>query len=122
MASFSDNAQDAALDYVRTNAARMDICSSEPTTYAEATSTYTLGNTTTVSVGVNGDAAGGGRQADTAAISDGTVTGTGTAAFFALTDGVGELLYTAALSATQAVTSGNTWTLTSHTITIADPV
>ena len=121
MATISDNALDQALSYIRTNAGRMDICSQEPSTYAQATSTYTLGNTTTVSLGASGPRSGGGREATLAAITDGTVSGTGTATHFALTDGTGELLYAQSLNGSQAVTSGNVWTLTAHVVGITDP-
>lgn len=121
MANISDAALDEALAYIRTNAGRMDICSQEPTTHEEATSTYSLGSSTSVTLGSSGDRAGGGREAELASISDGSVSDTGTATHFALTDGSGELLYTQELDASQSVTSGNTWTLTAHTVGISDP-
>ena len=48
MAYINDLAFDACLSYIDTGANRLDICSTEPTTYAQATSTYTLGNTFTL--------------------------------------------------------------------------
>ena len=85
---------------------RIDITSTEATTYAEATSTLSLGNSTSLSIGSPADRSGGGREVTAAAITDGNVTGTGTAQFYAITDGT-NLLATGSLTETQSVTSGN---------------
>lgn len=122
MATLGNNVFDQGLDYLQTNGVRLDICSQEPTTYAEATSTYTLGNKTSLSIGAAADRGGGGREVTVPSISDGSVSGTGTATHWAITYPTGtELLATGSLSASQAVTSGNTFTLTSFTIGIPDP-
>jgi len=100
----------------------LHICSTEPTTYTEAVTTYTLGNKTAPTVGSPADRSGGGREVTISAITDGTVTGTDTAGFWALVDtGNTRLLAVEALSDTQAVTDGNTFTLTAVTIGIPDP-
>lgn len=123
MPLLADYVLDLALAYLDTSANRLDICSQEPTTYAAATSTYTLGNNTSLSVGAPADAPGGGRQVTVAAITDGSVTGTGTATHWAISDtSNSRLLATNALSASQSVTSGNTFTLTSFTIRLPDAV
>ena len=121
MADFlADSVLDAGLQYIITNADRLDICTTRPTTYTEATSTYTKGNKTSISVGSQQDGASG-RKVQVAAITDGTVTGTDTVAYYALSDVSGtELIATGALSASQAVTSGNTFTLGAIDITIPD--
>jgi len=121
MAFLSDNVLDEGLDYLTANGTRIDICSAEPTTYTEATSTNTLGNKTSLTVGAAQDGASSGRRVTVPAITDGSVTGTDTATHWALTDGVSELLATEALSSSQAVTSGNTFTLDAIDITIPDP-
>ena len=122
MATLGDRVFDAGLTALDTEANRLDICSQEPATYAEATSTYTLGNKTSLSVGAPGDRSGGGREVEVAAITDGSVSGTDTATHWAISDTVNErLLATGALSAGQAVTSGNTFTLAAFTIGIPDP-
>lgn len=122
MAFLGDRVFDNGLTVLDTEANRLDITSSEATTYAEATSTYTLGNKTTPTIGSPADRAGGGREVTVSAISDGSVTGTGTAAYWAITDtGNSRLLATGALSSSQAVTSGNTFTLTEFDIGIPDP-
>lgn len=119
MAFIADTVFDNGLTVVDTNGTRLDICSTEPTTYTEATSTYTLGNDT-VNTGAPENGATDGRRVIVPAITAGSVTGTGTAAFWALTDGASVLYATGALSASQAVTSGNTFSLDAVSITIRD--
>ena len=121
MAFLNDEVQDQGLDYATTNGTRLDICSTEPTTYAEATSTYTLGNKTGLTTGATTDGDTSGRKVVIPAVTDGSVTGTGTAGFWALTDGSSILVAVQSLSSTQAVTSGNTWTTPAIDITIPDP-
>jgi hypothetical protein len=112
MAFINDRVFDNGLTVLDTEANRLDICSSEPTTYTQATSTNTLGNKTSLSIGAPGARTPNGRKVTVAAITDGTVTGTETATHWAITDTVNSrLLATGALSASQAVTSGNTFTL-----------
>ncbi len=122
MASLADRVFDNGLSVLDTEANRIDITSQEVTTYAEATSTYTLGNSTTLSIGAPADRSGGGREVTAAAISDGSVSGTGTATHYAIVDtSNSRLLATGSLSASQSVTSGNTFSLASFTIGIPDP-
>ncbi len=122
MASLADYVLDAALSKLDTEADRIDITSQEATTYAEATTTYTLGNSTSVSFGApeNGDTSG--RKTRCAAISDGSVTGTGTATHYSIVD-VSEtrLLATGSLTTSQAVVSGNTFTVAAFDVEIPDP-
>lgn len=122
MASLADRVFDNGLTVLDTEANAIHITSQEATTYAEATSTYTLGNSTTLSIGAPADRTGGGREVTVASLSDGSVTGTGTATHFAIVDTVNSrLLATNTLSASQSVTSGNTFSLASFTIGIPDP-
>ena len=91
---------------------RVDInYTQEPTTYTEATSTYTCGNKTGLSMTALGDHTPDGRKVSTPAITDGSVTATQTAGWWSLTDASSVLHAAGALDATQAVTSGNTFTL-----------
>ncbi len=119
MAYLNDNVYDNGLSYIVTNGSRLDICSQEPVTYAGATSTYTLGNKTSLSVGALAAGSPNGRQTTIAAITGASVTGTGTATHWAITNGSSTLIATGALSASQAVTSGNTFNLASFVIRIA---
>lgn len=116
-----DAAFDAGLDNIQDIADDLHICSQEPTTYTEAVTTYTLGTKASVTVGAPEDGASDGRRVIVSAITDGSVTGTGTATHWALVDvGTTALLATGALSESQAVTDGNTFTLTAFDVAFAD--
>ncbi|MCP5010294.1 MAG: hypothetical protein GY942_09975 [Aestuariibacter sp.] len=119
MAYINDEVFDQGLDYADTNGTRLDITSQEATTYAEATTTYTLGNDT-VNTGAPEAGATDGRRVIVPAITAGSVTGTGTATHWALTNGSSVLIATGALTSSQAVTSGNTFTLDGISITKRD--
>lgn len=108
-----DDLLDNGLADISGDTVRLDICyTQEPTTYTEAITTYSCGNKTGLVVTAIANAASGtGRQVNTPAITDGSVTATQTAGWWAITDGVSKLWAAGALSATQAVTSGNTFTL-----------
>tara|TARA_R100000951_G_scaffold25408_1_gene21625 strand:- start:13905 stop:14276 length:372 start_codon:yes stop_codon:yes gene_type:complete len=122
MASLADRVFDNGLTVLDTEANRIDITSQESTTYTEATSTHTLGNSTSLSIAAPSDRSGGGREVVVTAISDGSVSGTGTATHYAIVDtSNSRLLATGSLSASQSVTSGNTFSLASFTIGIPDP-
>lgn len=96
----------------------LHVCSSEPSTFA-GVSSVTLGNKADPIIGTPENRSGGGREVVVDAISDGTVTGTGNATHFALVDtAASRLLVAQSLNASQAVTQGNEFTLTSFTIGI----
>lgn len=122
MAFINDEVFDQGLDYADTNGTRIDICSAEPTTYALATTAgaNSLGNKTGLNTGVTQDGATDGRRVIVPAITDGSVTNTGTATHWALTDGTSVLIATGALSSSQSVTASNTFTLDAISITIRD--
>ena len=122
MATLNDRVFDNGLTVLDTEANKIVITSQEATTFTEANVTYALGNSTSLSIAAPSDRAGGGREVVVAAISDGSVTGTGTATHYAIVDTVNSrLLATSTLTASQAVTSGNTFTLSSVAIGIPDP-
>ena len=122
MATLNDRVLDSGLSVLDTEANKIVVTSQEATTYTEANATYALGNSTSLSIGAPADRSGGGREVTVAAITDGSITGTGTATHYAIVDTVNSrLLATSILSASQSVTSGNTFTLASFTIGIPDP-
>lgn len=122
MATLNDRVFDNGLSVLDLEANAIHITSQEATSYADATSTSTLGNSTSLSIGAPQDRAGGGREVVVAAISDGSITGTGTATHYAIVDTANSrLLATGSLTASQSVTSGNTFTLSSVAIGIPDP-
>lgn len=125
MPFLNDSVLDAALAAVQAGT-RIDICSAEPATYAAATSTLSLGNKTSITVGAIGDRSPNGRKVTVPAIvsgSPGSVTASGTASHWALSNpGASTLLAAGALSASQAVVNGNTFTLAAFDIGIPDAV
>jgi len=115
---------DAALDYIDDNLSDIYICSAKPTTFTQATSTYALGdhNTPTCGAPTGGDGGGGSRKVTVGAVSDGDVTDDGTAAWVAgVYAGASKLLFAQELASSQAVTEGNTFSLTAFDIEFPDP-
>lgn len=122
MSYLNDDILDAALDVIDTDTENLYICSQEPTTYTQAQTTYKLGTKATPAIVAPADRSGGGREVVISAITDGTVDATGTASHWALTDNsASKLLATGSLSSSQAVTSGNDFTLAEFSIGIPDP-
>ena len=119
MAFIADRVLDLGLNVLSTEANRLDICSSEPADFTAATTTASLGNKTSLSVGNPEARTPDGRKVTVAQITDGVVDGTGTATHYAIVDTVNSrLLATGSLSDSQAVTSGNTFTLAAFDIGI----
>jgi hypothetical protein len=120
--SLGDRVLDYGLDVLDTEATHLYICSQEPTTFIEASSTYALGNKNFGAGGVFGGPAAGspnGRKVSSTEITDGAVTGSDTAVKWAVTDdGNSRLLADGSLASSQPVTSGNTFSLPSFDITI----
>lgn len=118
MAFIRDAAFDLALEDIN-NGTIIHICTSEPATYAAATGAASCGNETAITVGAPAAGTVSGRMVTIPAITAGDVTATDTATHWALVDGA--ILYaTGILTAPQAVTSGNTFTLDAITINILD--
>tara|TARA_R110000824_G_scaffold356213_2_gene543417 strand:+ start:1335 stop:1706 length:372 start_codon:yes stop_codon:yes gene_type:complete len=122
MATLNDRVFDNGLTILDTEANKITVTSQESTTYASANSTHALGASTSLSIAAPADRSGGGRKVTVAAISDGAVSATGTATHYAIIDTSNtRLLVTGSLTASQAVTNGNTFTLASFDIGIPDP-
>jgi hypothetical protein len=122
MATLNNRVFDNGLTVLDTEANKILVTSQEASTYTEANATYALGNSTSLSISAPADRSGGGREVTVSAISDGAVTGTGTVTHYALVDtSNSRLLATGSLTASQAVTSGNTFTLGAFTVGIPDP-
>jgi len=123
MATLNNRVFDNGLSVLDTEANEIHITSQEAVDFTDATSTSTLGNSTSLSIGAPQDRAGGGREVVVASITDGSVTGNGTATHYAIVDTTNSrLLATGSLTASQEVTTGNSFTLSSVTIGIPDPV
>lgn len=123
MATLNDRVFDNGLTVLDTEANKITITSQEATTYTEGNATYALGNSTSISISAPADRTGGGRKVTVSAITGGFVTANGTATHYAILDTVNSrLLATGSLTASQVVTSGNTFTLSAFDIGIPDPV
>lgn len=121
MALISDLILDNGLAYLSTNGNRLDICSQEPTTYAEATTTYTRGNKTALSIAVPSDRSPSGRECVIAEITDGSTTDSGGITHWAITNTVGsELLASGPIEHPYIVTTGKTFTLPAFSVGIPD--
>ena len=108
----------AVLDTATTP--RLDICYTQlPATRTEAITTYSCGNKTSHSIG-SPEAGGTGRKVVVAQVVSGTVSASQTAGWWAITDAT-RLLAAGPLSAPQAVTSGNTFSLAQFDITFPIP-
>ncbi len=122
MASIADRVLDNGLSVLDTEANKITVTSQEATTFASANSTHALGSSTSLSIAAPADRSGGGREVTVAAITDGSISGTGTVTNYAILDTTNSrLLATGSLSASQSVTSGNTFTLATFKIGIPDP-
>lgn len=120
MAFIADSVFDSGLGTISGTSNRtLHICSAEPANYA-GIAAVTLGNKASLTVGSPTNGATDGRRVITNAITDGSVTGTGTAAYWALTDGTSVMYATGSLTSSQSVTSGNTFTLDAISITLRD--
>lgn len=119
-ASLEDTVLDNGLSVLDTLTSHIFICSSEPTTYALASTTHLLGLKSWGAGNAFGSPAAGspnGRKVTSVAITDGTITTTGTASWWAAC-GTASLHAHGTLSAAQVVTSGNTFTLGAFDIRI----
>lgn len=109
MAYLNPAALDSGLDYLDTHGTRLDLCSAEPGTYAQATGTYSLGFKTGLNTGAPATDGSNGRQVQVPAVSDGTVTAAGTATHWALTDGSAMLLAAGPLDDDLSLATGSPW-------------
>lgn len=113
---------DNGLSALKSNATTIHITSAEPTSFANV-ATVTLGNKNfgagNVFPAAIAAGAPNGRKVTTAAVTDGSVTATGTATNWAIVSGT-VLLACGTLSASQGVTNGNVFTLGAFDIRLPD--
>ena len=115
-----DASKDAALNYLDTATTQLFITSQLVANYTEASDTYCLGVKASPTISAATDDGTTGRKVTISAITDGTVSDTGTATHVALCS-ADTLLACYPLNALVAVTSGSTFTLTEHDINLPDP-
>jgi hypothetical protein len=121
MAYLNNLVLDNGLQYLTANVSVVHICSAEPTSNAELVSS-SLGTKTGVIVGTPTDRVPSGRRVVVPAVTDGTVSATATASHWALATDVGVLLAAGTLTASQVVTSGNTFALAEFDIGFPGPL
>lgn len=105
----NDSMLDAAFDWVRARVTAINVCSTQPTSYAEATSTYMLATGALTSTGITlaaGDTSG--RKMHVASQTGLSVSTSDTAQHIALTGSTGSTLLVITTCTTQALTTGNT--------------
>jgi hypothetical protein len=119
-ASLEDRVLDFGLNVLDIESAFLSVCSAEPTTIAIAATSGLLGFKSWGAGLVFGAPSAGspnGRKVTATAVSDGTITTSGTASWWA-TYAAGTLHAHGTLSSTQVVTAGNTFTLTAFDVRI----
>lgn len=119
--SVHDNVLDAALNYLKNNVVLETVCTSQPTSYAEASATYKLADVAVDSADFSGPANGdsSGRKIQVNQQATITVDSSGSAQHVALCSS-DTLLYVTTCTA-QQLTQGNTVTIPAWDIEIADP-
>lgn len=121
MTAWHNRVFDDGLNWAQSTVDRFDICSQEPTTFTEATSTYSLGDAA-VTLGAAEDGDTDGRKCVVPAITYQPVDASGTATHGALTGATGSFLVaTADLTSSQVVAAGNEFSVAAWDLTIRDP-
>lgn len=124
--SVHDDVLDAMLDNIADNCTRVVVCSTEPTTYAEANATYALADVTVTAGDGNGDftIANGdtsGRKLTLAQQTAVAIDSTGSAQHVALLDVSNSKLLLVTTCTAQTLTSGGTVTIPAFDMEVADP-
>jgi len=120
--SVNDTVLDEALEYVRSNADKMTVCSQEPTSFTDANDTYALAD---VAMGTDdftiADGDTSGRKVTISQKSGVTVDETGTGNHVALVDTANSRLLYVTTATSQSLTSGNTMTFESWDVELRSP-
>ena len=117
-----DDVLDGALNIIKNNATRLCICSTQPTTYEEAITTYKLGIVTIDSNDFTGPSDGtSGRKVVVAGQSGVNVDADDNAQHIALCDSVNSKLLWVTTCTPQLLSSGSSVNTSEWTITFGDP-
>ena len=121
--SVHDDVLDSTLNYIKNNATRICVCSTQPTTYTEAITTYKLAIKTITSGDFTGPSNGdvSGRKLRSNQHTTISVDATDYALHIALCDSVNSKLLIVTTCISQLLTSGNTVTIPVWDMEIADP-
>lgn len=119
--SVHNNILDAALNYIKNNSAEICMCSQEPTTYAQATSSYMLAKKALVSgdFGSPADGDTSGRKIAVPEVSAVSPSSSGDVTHVAIVSG-SLLLYVTTCN-TYSISTGTDETIPTWDIEIADP-
>jgi hypothetical protein len=120
--SVHNDVLDGAWNIVKNNCNKVVLCSQEPTTYTQANSTYALADVAMASGDftiTDGDTSG--RKVIVAAKTGIPVDTSGTSNHVALLDTTGSRLLYVTTHTGQAITAGNTVTISQWDAEIADP-
>lgn len=117
-----DTTIDNMLNYIRENITGMSVCSTQPTNFTQAYTTYMLANqggltSTKLTLG-DGDTSG--RKVTMPANNSLSVQTTGTAQHIAWYGSTGSILLLVTTCTTQALTTGNTVNVPTHDFEIRD--
>lgn len=123
VAQLEDRVLDLGLNVLDAESTAIYITSVEPTTYALATAgAGSLGfksfGAGAVFAAPSAAADANGRRVTSAAVTDGTIASSGTAAWWAIVAAASSLHAHGSLAANQVVTAGNTFTLAAFDITV----
>lgn len=118
-----DDVFDNGLNVVKNNTENLYLLNADPGLTWANIAAYAVGVKAAPSISSPADRTGGGRKVTVSAITDGEVTVTDPAAsYFALTDdSATKILVSGDLTAPQAVTDGNVFTLNAFDVGIPDP-
>lgn len=118
-----DDILDTAINEIKNNATRICICSQQPTTAAEAITTYKLAIKTISSSDFTGPSNGdvSGRKLRSNAHAGVTIDSTGAATHIALVDTVNSKLLHVTTCTSQNVNGGELWNIPAFDIEFADP-
>lgn len=113
---------DAKIDLMlaEVEGTNIHVCSAEPTTFLEATTTFNLASDSVGSyVKANGDVSG--RKNTQAGTTGSSISSTGTATHVAITTTTGSVLELVTTTTSQALTSGGTVDISSFDHELGDP-
>jgi hypothetical protein len=122
MTALHNDVFDKGLETIDDNTENLYILSADPGLTFSNIATYGLGVKASPVIAAPSDRSGGGREVVISAITNGTVSGTGTATYFSLVDdSASKILASQKLTASIAVVVGQTFRLTELAVGIPDP-
>ncbi len=108
-------ALDSCYEYIQGKVTMITVCTTQPTSYAEANATYMLAKVAAGSTSFTIEAGtGSGRKVTTQAKSGVSVSTTGTAKFVAWAGSTASVLLLVTTCTSVALTTGNTVTIPAH--------